>query len=115
MPPRRIRRGGFSCFEPVVDVYVGEDHQTGVAGVDLIGYRHENRDVGENRIRLSAEPDPRLNAGGLGLGIETDDVAGQCAMQCIENFMFQSLALFMGKGVIHHGFALHSESNIMKG
>ena len=77
----RIRRGGFSCFEPVVDVHVGEDHQTSVAGVDLKGNRHENRDVGQDRIRQRAELDRRLDAGGLGVRVKADDVAGQSAMQ----------------------------------
>ena len=81
MPPRRIRRGGFSCFKPVVDVYVGEDHQAGVAGVDLKGDWHENRYVGQDGIRQGAEFDRRLNAGGLGVRVEADHVSGKGTMQ----------------------------------
>ena len=101
MPPRRIGRGGFSCFGPVIDVYVREDHQTGIAGIDLKGDWHENGNVGQNGIRQGAELHRRLNAGSLGFRIETDDVAGQSAMQGMEDFLLQRFALFMGQGVVH--------------
>ena len=101
MPPRRIRRGGLSCFEPVVDIDVGEDHQTGVAWVDLKGNRHENRNIGQNRIRHRAEFYRRLNAGGLGVRIKADHIARQCAMQGMKDFLLQRFALFMGQGVVH--------------
>ena len=101
MPPWRIQRGGFSCFEPSVNINVGENHQTGVAGIDLKRDWHEYRNIGQDGIRQGAELDRRLNAGGLGVRVEADDVAGQGAMQGVEDLLLQGFALFVGKGVVH--------------
>ena len=76
-------------------------HQAGVAGVDLEGDWHEDRDVGQHGIRKGAELHRRLNAGGLRVWIEADDIAGQGAMQGMEDFLLQRFTFFMGHGVVH--------------
>ena len=101
MPPCRSWCGGFSCFEPCVDVHVGEDHQAGIAGLHLKRNWHENRDVAQDGIREGTEFHRRLNAGSPGFRIKADDVTGQGAMQGMEDFLLQCFALFVRKCVVH--------------
>ena len=101
MPSCRSWRGGFSCCEPVIDVDVGEDHQAGVAGVYIKRDWHENGNVGQDRVWQGADFDRRLDAGGLGIRIEIDNIAGQSAMQGMEDFLFQRFVLFVRKCVVH--------------
>ena len=89
MPPQRIRRGGFSCLKPGVDIDVGEDDQARVAGVDFERNWHEDRDVGQDRVRQRADFDRRLDLSSLGFRVESDNVAGEGAMKGMEDLLLQ--------------------------
>ena len=101
MPAGGVRDFRFAGGEPGVDIDIREDDETGVAGGDIEGNRHENRDVPEGRIDQGAELQRRLDFRGPAVRIEGKHLARQGAVQGGEDLLLQRLTGFMGKRIGH--------------